>query len=128
MNIDEIPYGSSSEHCTYAPFDNQDKTPAVTDGLSDDMQYGGPNNSCNYINIDNSDNPSDLVRHSDTESACPSKSSTNISIDNCDNHKEIKINRNPPPLSKEAWADMDTEFMNINQESWDEFKIRQLRA
>ena len=32
------------------------------------------------------------------------------------------ITRNPPPLSKEAWSDIDTEFMHANQELWDRFR------
>ena len=116
VHSDEIPYDSPSEFCTYKPFDNQDRTYAVTNVQSDDIQYGGLNNSCNYINIDNLDTPSDLVRDSDIQSAYPNHSSLHTPLDNRDNSGETEINRNPPPLSNEAWTDIDTEFMNINQE------------
>ena len=30
----------------------------------------------------------------------------------------VQINRNPPPLTKEASEEIDAKFMNINKESW----------
>ena len=94
----------------------------MTNVQSDDIQYVGLNNSCNYVSIDNLDTPSDLVRDSDIQSAFPNNSLLHIPIDNRDNSGETEINRNPPPLSNEAWTDIDNEFMNINKELWDRFK------
>ena len=62
------------------------------------------------------------VRYCNIQSAHPNNSSPQIPNNNGDNLRETKITRNPPPLSNEAWADIDTEFFNINKESWDRFK------
>ena len=39
-----------------------------------------------------------------------------------DLQRKVKINRNPPPLSKETWEGINAEFTNINQNSWDKFR------
>ena len=37
---------------------------------------------------------------------------------------KVKINRDPPPLTKEAWEEINAEFENINQASWDNFRTK----
>ena len=67
--------------------------------------------------------PSDILDTTEGASQCndsqsPPYSKIQIHSDN----KNIKINKNPPQLDKETWAKMDTEFMKLNQDSWDKLK------
>ena len=39
--------------------------------------------------------------------------------------RNIKISRNPPPLTKEAWELIDTEFTQLNKTSWDRLENEQ---
>ena len=38
--------------------------------------------------------------------------------------KRVRINRNPPLLTKEAWEVINREFANLDQESWDQFRTK----
>ena len=104
-----------------------------------------PPNLCTYVSPDNLDTASDIPSNevsrepncytpshkSDSQNYSPCASSSaslnplNCKTDsNTTDNKIIKINRNPPPLSKEAWEEIDTEFTNLNKESWNKFRTR----
>ena len=74
---------------------------------SDDTTSASSNNSKTYTSHHNQDTPSDTLYKMPREKS--------------DKPFGTRITRNTPSLSKEAWADKDTEFMHINQELWDRY-------
>ena len=38
--------------------------------------------------------------------------------------RNIRIERNPKTLSKEAWEEINAEFTHINQMSWNKFRLK----
>ena len=51
-------------------------------------------------------------------------SSPNLTTRVHSDDRNIKLNKNPPQLDKETWDKFDTEFMKLNQSSWDRPKSK----
>ena len=132
---DPIPCDSQTHPCTNISSDNLGSTSESYEQTQHD------NNSSIYISNYNNNSICDTIgTHSDdTTSASSKNSSTYISHHNQDTPSDTlymtpreksdkpfstRITRNPPSLSKEAWADIDTEFMHINQELWDRYRTK----
>ena len=105
-----------------------------------------PSNTCTYTFPDNPDNTSDIFSKEGTSvptrCTCSHTADTqNYSQDvslggsssqaNCeiysytsDMPNNVMIDKNIPPLNKEAWENIDTEFLNLNEESWNNFRTK----
>ena len=104
------------------PFDQINETTSyMARKHSKNTEYDSPTTFCTYISSDNMGNPSDLViSEGSTDLSCETTGhmAGNQTSNMSKMPSNIQGNRNPPPLSKEAWEIIDTEFMNINKESW----------
>ena len=91
---------------------------ATCDFRGDTSAHEGPNIVLTCTPPDSLDTSQGASPSNDSQSF--PESTTKIHSDN----KNIRINKNPPHLEKEIWAKFDTEFMKLNQDSWDKLKSK----
>ena len=135
---------SLTSFCTYTPHDKQNRAnnqfnetsqydilsapdlSVHSDILSSELSKNNassvrdsPTNFCTYISNDKQNSASNQC-YDTSQYDCSSAPSLSAQVV----QKNIKINRNPPLLTKEAWELIDTEFANLDQNAWDQFRTK----
>ena len=87
----------------------------MNNNSNDNPEYEHSGSSFSNMHSDILDKASDHISEIDKANNCESPSLIQ------DLQRNIRINRNPPPLTKEAWEVIDTKFTQLNKTSWDQF-------